>query len=156
VKAYPAASHGREGVKVRATIVLRDENGTEYTGTVELTAVPSGPKARKAEPKGTVRAQQRGKIDFRVSCRAFVKEHVSRESSGPQKFVIVAAWIAKGDTSVEIASSQIAKEWKRASGLLGGSIARVYGTRAKDNGWIDSLKKGAFVLQATWPKAFGQ
>jgi len=141
---------------MRATVVVTDDNGTEYAGTVELAATPPGARAKKPRRKGASPAPQARNLDFTLSCRAFVKEHVTHKSSGAQKFAMVAAWLAKGDAGAEVRYEDISREWKKAQGLLGGEIANVYGTRAKDNGWVDSPRTGVYVLRAAWREAFGR
>ena len=56
--------------------------------------------------------------------------------SGPKKFVLLVAFLAKGRTGI---SGKNSKKWKIAgrtmTGLLGGKFNRFYSNSAKDNGW---------------------
>jgi len=94
-------------------------------------------------------------MDFSLNARAFFKRYVSG-LSGPNKFVLVVTFLAKGDLAHEVSLEVIEAEWKRASGILGGDFQRMYSTRAKENDWVDCPKKGIYVLRPDWNKAFSK
>lgn len=92
--------------------------------------------------------------EFNKNPRAFLKQY-ARGKNGPQKFVLVVAFLAEGKIGVNILFNEIEKIWNRHSGLLGGKLtSRTYGTRAKESGWIDSRKKGLYKLTDEWKGIF--
>ena len=42
----------------------------------------------------------------------------------------------------------------KASNLLGMKFNRFYPTVAKEHGWVDSPRKGAYVLMESWKEIF--
>ena len=92
-------------------------------------------------------------VDFNVNARAFFKQHGSG-LSGPKKFVLVLSYITHGSTEQEKTFENISNQWGKAEGLLGGKIQKMYATRAKEQDWIDSPKKSAYILRPKWSEIF--
>ena len=92
-------------------------------------------------------------LDFTMSGRAFIKRY-ARGMSGPKKFTLLLAYLAKGDTSKSIKFDVIKKHWKK--GVFGGQINSFYSTQAKDKDWIDSKKKEEYSLRPSWKAIFKQ
>jgi len=72
---------------------------------------------------------------------------------GPQRFTILLARLAKGDANKEVALAELQKHWNSMKSLMGGPFNGAHPTRAKDNGWVDSPKRGVYVLAASWKEA---
>ena len=133
---------------MKLTFSLVDATGKEYRGSVVLTsAESSSPTAQsKVSAKPTVKTTS--EISFAGNPRAFMKR-LSSGLSGPQKFTLLLAKLAQGDTSKAINLSEILATWDKMTGILGKANS-AYATRAKDNGWVDSPKAGAYVLCDGW------
>ena len=93
-------------------------------------------------------------LNFESNARAFVKRH-GRNLTGPKKFVLVLAYLTKGNISKEVSSDAIEQLWStmRSSSLLG-KFNRAFANRAKDNGWVDSKKRGFYNLDRSWKDIF--
>jgi len=141
---------------MKAKITVTDDRGNTFSGEAELAPARSSsrtpPPARTSLPSSKKTSQ--ASIDFTLSNRAFAKRHVTKRTSGPRKFVILLAWIAKGITGSQVQADRITKEWAKVRGPMGGKYQRVFATRAKDEGWIDSPKQGVFTLRPSWKEAF--
>lgn len=94
------------------------------------------------------------KLDFSINIRAFVKRFVA-DKSGPKKFVLLLAYLAKSETGKNIALGEIRKEWNRMSGKnLLGKFNRFYPNEAKTQGWIDSKEYGTYCLADSWQESY--
>ena len=79
-------------------------------------------------------------IDFSINERAFVKRYAT-DKSGPKKFTLLLAYLAKGEIEKNIELSEIKKHWgKMTSKTLLGKFNMFYPNDAKTRGWIDSKK----------------
>ena len=89
-------------------------------------------------------------FDFTEPIRPFIKKHASR-LSGPKKFTLLLARLVEGDPRKEISLLEIEKAWNGMTVLMGGmKFNRFYSQQAKDNGWVDTKKKGVYTLRPTW------
>lgn len=90
-------------------------------------------------------------LDFHLPERAFVRAH-ARHLSGPQKFVLLLAYLAKGKVSVDLRLRDVEKHWNRMTSpaLLGGGFNRFYSSAARERGWVDTKKGGIYFLRPTW------
>lgn len=91
-------------------------------------------------------------VNLSTPVRPFVKKH-ARGMGGPQKFTLLLAHIAKGDTKKEVTRATIQKQWSKLKGSLG-DWNPAYTTRAKDQEWVDSPKNGMYVLLPGWTGIF--
>lgn len=89
------------------------------------------------------------KLDFDANERNFVRTHGVR-LSGSKKFVLLTAYVAKGAPGKEVQLKNIEGMWNRMTGILGGEFNRKYSNDAKERGWVDTKKKGAYILRPTW------
>jgi hypothetical protein len=95
-------------------------------------------------------------LDFGVNERAFVKTH-ARQLSEPKKFVLLLAYLAKGQAGKDVQLKDIENHWNKmtAPNLLDGNFNRFYTSSAKENGWVNTKKQSAYFLRphgATfWP-----
>ena len=110
-------------------------------------AKPKARAARAAKPAAT-------KIDFSMPFRAFIKRHAGG-MSGARKFVLIVAYIAKGDEKVSVDLAEIKRHWNKvtAKGLLGLDFNYKYTSEAKENDWVDATS-GAYVLRPAWKEIF--
>lgn len=98
------------------------------------------------------RANTSTSVRFDMNERAFVKRHVKPLSGGPKKFVLLLAFLTKGDTDKEMELSEIERLWNKTSSktLLGMKFNRFFPTTAKENGWVNSRKRGFYQLERSW------
>ena len=106
------------------------------------------PQARK----GAERSAAIAKLDFDSNERHFVRTH-GVELSGRKKFVLLTAFLAKGEVGREVPLSEIEAMWSRMTGLLKGPFNRNYCNGAKESGWVNTKKKGFYSLRAAWQEA---
>ena len=141
---------------MRAHIVLTDEQGRVYEGEVTLTS-PSGNRPPAARKTAAARPPHlsRPELDFGLHARAFMKRFGSG-LGGPQRFTLLLAHMAKGKAGVAISAEDLRKQWSKMKGPMGGDFYTMFGTRAKDAGWVDTAKKGQYALRANWADALGK
>jgi hypothetical protein len=89
------------------------------------------------------------KLDFETNERNFVRTHGVR-LAGSRKFVLLLAYLAKGELSRETRLKTVEKMWNRMTALLGGEFNRKYSNEAREKGWVDTKKRGLYVLRPTW------
>ena len=89
-------------------------------------------------------------IDFSINERAFVKRYAT-DKSGPKKFTLLLAYLAKGEVDKNIELSEVKKHWgKMTSKALLGKFNMFYPNDAKTRGWIDSKEYGNYNLTNEW------
>lgn len=134
---------------MKARIIITNERGRTFEGEIDLS--PSSPQ--RTPVKAAKQAKKPGlpKLDFDLAERAFVKRCV-RGLSGPKKFVLLLAYIAKGDVGKEVVLRDVEKCWNRmtASTMLDGKFNRFYSNVARENGWVATKKAGVYFLRPTW------
>src|ERR1035441_1978089 len=130
---------------MKAKIILEDDNGIRYAGEVLLEKEhrEAGAASRKRRTLATPTPTSPATFD--MNPRAFMKKHASG-LSGAGKFTFLLAFLAKGKTVVEVATAEMAKKWNSMTMLLG-KWNTVHGNRAKENDWVDSPKRGVYVLR---------
>lgn len=130
---------------------LRQIKALAEEGLVALSG-PSTPTrltrlhARKQTPASNA------KLNFEANERAFVKANV-HGMSGSRKFVLILAYLAKGDANAEVPLKDVERTWNRMTSLLG-TFNRKYSNDAKESGWVNSKKKGVYVLTRSWRDIF--
>ena len=94
-------------------------------------------------------------VDLNIPIRPFIKKH-AKGMSGPKKFTLLLAKLAKGDLKAEIALSEIERNWNkmRSTSLMGMNFNRFYPIQAKNNDWVDSARKGFYKLRPSWRQIF--
>lgn len=89
-------------------------------------------------------------IDFSINERAFVKRYAT-DKSGPKKFTLLLAYLAKGEIEKNIELSEIKKYWgKMTSKALLGKFNMFYPNDAKTRGWVGSKEYGSYNLTNEW------
>ena len=142
---------------MKAILKVTDDGGNVYQGEVVLVPVAGARHSKTViSQKSLSEAPISPTLDFTLSSRPFIKKNVTLQTSGPQKFVILLAWLVKGKIGVQIKAEIFQKEWNKVRGPIGLDYQSMYATRAKDHGWIDSPKLGVFVLARDWKGAFSR
>ncbi len=95
------------------------------------------------------------KPDFTMPIRPFIKKY-AKGMSGPKKFTLILAYMAKGDKSIQVPLEGIKNAWDKmtSSSLLGMKFNRFYSGQAKDNDWVESKKSGSYNLRPLWMDIF--
>jgi hypothetical protein len=137
---------------LKVSIIISDDHGNNYHGECDLAA--SSKAAHKsvksaAPPKSSAKTS----VNLSIPIRAFVKQH-AHDLSGPEKFALLVAYLTKGDSQKGVLIVEVEKQWNRMKPLLGGKFNLAYTTRAKDNGWVDSPKRGVYVVLPGWKSIF--
>jgi hypothetical protein len=96
------------------------------------------------------------KINFAPNIRAYASKYAV-DKSGPQKFVLVLAYLAEGKIDKDIGISEVKVQWNKMSAKnLLGKYNDFYPTQAKTQGWVDSKKRGFYCLTKEWQEAYEQ
>jgi hypothetical protein len=139
---------------VKVSIIVSDDEGNSYHGEAELASTATARPARKRVKRDAeARTSSNVPISLSSPIRAFVKQH-ARGMSGPQKFALLAAYLCKGDTNKQVLLEDIRTQWNKMKPLLGGKLNLAYPTRAKENEWVDSPKRGVYVVLPGWRGIF--
>lgn len=95
------------------------------------------------------------KLDFGLNERNFIKIH-ARGLSGPKKFTLLLAYVAKGKVGVEVELGVLRTAWNKmtSKNLMGYAFNLKYPNEAKTQGWIDSKKAGVYHLRPSWMNIF--
>jgi len=104
----------------------------------------SGQRATKKVPLGGIDTP-----DFSMSLRAFAKKF-GKGLSGPKKFVLLVAYLAKGKSATTVQLAAVEKTWNKLTSQLGGKFNNAYATRAREGDWVDTEKSGAYRLRPSW------
>lgn len=138
---------------MRISFILTDDSGKQFAGEALLTPVAVGKRPRRRESGEKAQKPRSVQLSFALNPRAFVKRY-GRGLTGPQKFVLLLARLANGDASREVQSDAIEAQWNNMKAVMGGAFYPMYATRAKENGWVDTPKRGVYVLSPTWKEVF--
>ncbi len=119
-----------------------------------ITLARTGPREGRAKPSSP-RAGAVAQVDFSSNIRAFVKRYVGG-MSGPQKFVLLLAYLAKGDSSKRLSLEEIQRHWNKmtAKGLFGVKFNRFYSATARERDWVNTEKSGHYYLRPSWREIF--
>jgi len=103
-----------------------------------------------SKPKQEIGTTTPIEINFSLNERAFVKRYASTKS-GPKKFTLLLAYLAKGKVGENISLSDIKKHWNKmkAKSLLG-EFNMFYPNDAKTHGWVDVGGHGVYKLTKEW------
>jgi hypothetical protein len=112
-------------------------------------------KPAKASKVAAAPMARAGALDFTMPLRAFVKKY-AHGLNGAKKFVLLIAYLTKGDTAKAVPLSKIEANWNKmtAKGLLGMKFNRLYTSQARENDWVTTEKMGAYRLRPSWKAAF--
>ncbi len=137
--------------KLREARWLLDECIAGLQGQARLKSAKA--PAESARPSRGSHAPRN--LDFETNERAFVKAH-AQDLSGPKKFVLLVAFLAKGKAGVDVDLKAVEGHWNKmtAPNLLDGKFNRFYTNAAKENGWVNTKKKGVYFLRPQWRDIF--
>lgn len=88
-------------------------------------------------------------LDFGKPIRPFMNRY-SKKRSGSKKFVLLLAWLAKGDLKKQVALSEIKSQWNRMTAILEMDFNLFFTGDAKDRDWVETKTKGLYNLRPTW------
>lgn len=131
-------------MKVRVVVI--DDMGIQHEGEVNLSAGGGSTLRPLKSPRRSGRIPT---VEFALNERAFAKRYAAGRS-GPQKFAILVAYLAKGDNSKDVQLRDVGKMWNRMTAILGGKFNRKYSNKAKEYGWVDTRKAGVYKLCPEW------
>ena len=138
---------------MRVYIIVNDDDGNTFEGEANLSArrqpKPAPMKKKSASGKTTNAPTS---VNLSSPIRPFVKKHAGG-MGGAQKFTLLLAHIAKGETNKEVSLAVVQKQWSKLRGQLG-NWNPAFTTRAKDQEWVDSPKQGVYVLLSGWKGIF--
>jgi hypothetical protein len=138
---------------VKVQLILTDDDANTFEGVVTLTpSKVSAPATGKS--KAISSPNHPNDVDLSLPIRAFVKKH-GRAMSGAQRFTLLVAHMTCGDRNKEVLFSDIQRQWNKMTGLLGGKFNNAHSIRARERGWVDSPRKGAYVTLPGWRGIFG-
>ena len=150
---------------MKAYIRITDDHGIQFEGDADLSPVSrasaksSANRGKKTVKRIKVATAQNpnAKLIFTKPERAFIKSYANGRN-GQQKFVLLLAYLAKGEIGKEVELKEIQKRWNKmtAPNLLGMKFNRFYPTRAKEHGWVDTSRHSAYVLTDSWKEAITQ
>jgi len=136
---------------MRANILITDDNGNQFTTQVDLHPVKESTKKQlKVKVKNYIPL-----LNFDMNIRAFIHKF-SSGMSGPKKFVLLLAFLVKGEIGKEESLKNIEKNWAKLTSLLRnrkdekGEFNRFYPGTAKVSNWVTSKKQGYYCLTPNW------
>lgn len=139
---------------MKVSIIVTNDDGNNFQGEAELTSTASAKPTRTlSKRRPGVKSQASPSINLSSPIRAFIKRH-SRGMGGPQKFTLLVAYMSKGATHMQVPLADIEKQWNRMKTLLNGKFNPAHTIRAKEHGWVDSPKRGMYVLSPGWRAIF--
>jgi hypothetical protein len=135
---------------MKISLVLTDEQGITYEGNATLLPVSTG--GQKRRPVKLPAGKSESSISFNHNPRAFMKKY-GNGLGGTQKFTLLLARLTEGETNREITLGDIQKSWNRMKPLMGGPFNGAHSIRARDHGWVDTSKRGVYLLTDSWKEA---
>src|SRR6266446_775608 len=139
---------------MKAVIVFTDDDGNTWEHELPLVAhrrVGQGPqgtrgvRAKRAEARKPPRSRQTAELDFSLPIRPFIKRY-AKGVSGPRRFAILVAHLAKGDVKAEIAFKDIVTSTRSVDALVKHFKAEV--DEYHKGEWEKSLSKGGKFIEA--------
>jgi len=139
---------------LKVSIIVTDDDGNSFQGEAALASTASTklPRTNSKRTPG-VKRQASSSVNLSSPIRAFVKRH-ARGMGGPQKFTLLVAYMSKGDPHKRLPLADIEKQWNRMKTLLNGKFNPAHTIRAKEHGWVDSPKRGTYVVSPGWKDIF--
>jgi hypothetical protein len=138
---------------IKVELVVTDSAGNRFVGTAQLTRAGSR-LTRRTGKAAPIRAESKpaNHIDFTLPPRAFIKRYATG-MRGPQKFTLLVAKLAVGETTKAVELNSVSKQWSRMTSLMG-EFNSAFAVRAGDNGWVSSPKRGTYHLRSSWAEIF--
>jgi hypothetical protein len=101
-----------------------------------------------AQPKLLLERNLPSDIDFSTPARPFMKSFAGL--SGARKFVLLVAWMSKGDPETQVSLSEVENLWHSMSGMLKATFNRKFTSDAKESDWVQTKKVGFYNLRPSW------
>jgi hypothetical protein len=97
-----------------------------------------------------------GNVNFEMPIRAFIKRYGRSMSSGSRKFVLLLAWLTKGDERKEVRLNYIKDKWEKMEGrsLLNLKFNRYHTADAQENNWVENISRSTYKLTSDWKEIF--
>ena len=115
-----------------------------------LTALAVSQRQHRATATPAARGTRvMGDLDLTLPIRPFIKKYASG-LSGPKKFTLLLAHLVEGDLRKEVSLLKVEKAWGSMNALMGMKFNRFYSQQAKDSDWVNTKKKGVYVLRPSW------
>jgi hypothetical protein len=114
-----------------------------------LTLLAGEPDPTLIQGRGTAAREQREALDFNKPIRPFMKSYY-KNLGGSKKFVLLVAWLTKGDLKKQIALSEIKKQWGQMTAILEMNFNLFFTGDAKDRDWVETKSKGLYNLRPAW------
>jgi hypothetical protein len=136
-------------------IIITDDDGNVFEGEAHL--APAGAargRRRRVKTAAKVPTPKAAptKLDFTKSERAFMKAY-AKGLSGTRKFVLLVAYLAKGQVGKEVQLKELQRIWNKMTAILDGKFNTFYSNTAKDDGWVKTSKVGVYLLTTSWKDA---
>jgi hypothetical protein len=139
---------------MKAKILITDDKGDQFVGEITLSS------AKKIKyPKEVATIKKEMVPNFDMNKKAFIKQY-GKGLSAPRKFVLLLAYLVKGEISKEKSTEEIKKHWNKLKSVLKNQkkekmkFNTYYVDVAKSNNWIDSKKHGFYYLTSDWEEIF--
>jgi hypothetical protein len=133
---------------MKAHITVTDARGVVFEGAAVLVPARRAGSEQKTKVTKLVSKGSGRALSFTLNPRAFMNKH-AKDASGSRKFTLLLARLAGGKIGKEVSIEEITSSWNRMKGILG-PYNPAHATRAKENGWVDSPRKGTYVLAEHW------
>ncbi|MCU1315777.1 MAG: hypothetical protein JWN63_1099 [Candidatus Acidoferrum typicum] len=135
---------------MRAHITVYLDDGIRLEGTAELRRkTGTGRRSPHTDFTPEARSGEKPQPDFSMPLRPFIKTHAAG-LSGPKKLTLLLSHLTGGKPDVTVPLNEIEKRWSKMEALMGGRYNGAYSMRARDQGWVDSPKRGSLALRAGW------
>jgi hypothetical protein len=148
----------RENNKDNSDIIERLEQAQKLLNEALVLAKKGAGKMPPSKRPMHVREESAIKtLDFSMPIRAFVKRH-GKDMSGPKKFTLLLAYLAKGDLETTVLLVEIKNHWSKmtSQALLGIDFNPYYSSPAKENDWVHTEKNGSYNLRPSWKAIFDE
>ena len=118
----------------------------------ELKRKGKGHTGNRASAPRSQRRPTAASISFDAPVLAFMNKH-ARGLNGSQKFTLLLARLAKGNTTTEVSFQELAKRWNKMKTVMGGPFNGAHANRARARGWVDTRKHGVYHLCKPWKES---
>lgn len=138
---------------MRVRITITDDQGRTFAGDTDLQPVDQKPTKPERPAKKARQRTVGAPVTpvFSLNPRAFMKKY-GRNGTGAQKFTLLLARLANGDSSREVTFETIKSQWDKMKGIIG-KFNPAYSLRAKDEDWVETKKQGVYLLKPSWKNA---
>jgi hypothetical protein len=137
---------------MRVHIVVTSDEGISYEGDADLVLSGAPAATRRRAKKATTARASAPDPDFDLPVRAFAKRY-ARSLSGPRKYAVLVARLCGGKVGQTISPREVERQWRSMTEPMGGDYNPAYASRAKNEGWVDTVDRETLVLRKDWINA---